>query len=192
MLCDICKKNEATIHIQEITNGQKKVIHMCQECAATQHGEGGLDFGPFNLAEVLYKLSGQSGAKPAPDASQNAPDNENAPDDADLVCDECGWTEEKLRKTGKLGCGHCYAVFAPLLGEAFKNMHRGLSHLGKHPAGNSENAELHICRARISKLQKELQQAVANEEYENAAVLRDRINELKQQCDRAAGKGERE
>ena len=192
MLCDICKKNEATIHIQEIANGQKKVIHMCQECAATQHGEGGLDFGPFNLAEVLYKLSGQSAAKPASDDSAETREREKTPDGTGLVCDECGWTEEKLRKTGKLGCGRCYAVFAPLLGEAFKNMHRGLSHLGKHPAGNSENAELHICRARISKLQKELQQAIANEEYENAAVLRDRIGELKQQCDRMAGKGERE
>lgn len=189
MLCDICKKNEATIHIQEITNGQKKVIHMCQECAAGQHTESGIDFGPFNLAEVLYKLSGQTPAEKQSENTARAAENAG---ETGLCCPECGWTEQKLRRSGKLGCPRCYTIFAPLLGDALKNMHRGVSHLGKHPAGDSDSAELHICRERINQLQKELQQAIADEEYENAALLRDRINELKTQCDRVAGKGDKE
>ena len=28
MLCEICQKNEATIHIQEIVGGQKKSLHL--------------------------------------------------------------------------------------------------------------------------------------------------------------------
>ena len=31
MLCQICNKNPATIHVQEIINGEKKVFHLCGE-----------------------------------------------------------------------------------------------------------------------------------------------------------------
>ena len=58
MLCEICKKNEATIHIQEIIGGQKKSMHLCSSCAAAKQQGEGLDLGPFNLAGLLYKLSG--------------------------------------------------------------------------------------------------------------------------------------
>ena len=183
MLCDVCKKNEATIHIQEIIGGQKKVIHMCQQCAAAKESPAGFDFGPFNLAEILYKLSEQ---KMPEDASGAADETASG---TELTCSECSWSESMLRKSGKLGCSHCYTVFAPLLNDAFKNMHRGLSHLGKHPAGNSNAAELRNCRDTLNKLQKELQQTIESEEYENAAVLRDKINELKAECDRIAARG---
>ena len=33
MLCQICKANPATIHIQEIVNGQTNTLHICAECA---------------------------------------------------------------------------------------------------------------------------------------------------------------
>ncbi len=61
-------------------------------------------------------------------------------------------------------------------------MHRGVSHLGKHPAGSSEAVELRQCRERLNQLAKELQQAIGREDYEHAAELRDRINELKAKC----------
>ncbi len=180
MLCDICHKNEATIHIQEIVGNQKKAMHLCGECAAAKQAAAGFDFGPFNLAEVLYKLSGQQ-----PPAKDGGADNPHPA----LTCPKCGWDEQKLRRTGQLGCAHCYTVFAPLLAEALKNMHRGASHLGKHPAGGSEALELRQCRDRLNQLQKQLQQAVEAEEYENAALLRDRINALKAKCDEVAAQG---
>ena len=34
MLCEICGKNEATIHIEEITDGKSKTLHLCGECMA--------------------------------------------------------------------------------------------------------------------------------------------------------------
>ncbi len=182
MICDICKKNEATIHIQEIAGGQKKVIHMCQECAAAKQSDAGFDFGPFNLAEVLYQLSGQ---KP-PETAASGATGEKPESGTELTCPDCGWSEAMLRRSGKLGCGRCYTVFAALLNDAFKNMHRGSSHLGKHPAGNSKASDLRNCRDRLNSLQKKLQQTIAAEEYENAAVLRDKINELKAECDRIA------
>jgi len=33
MMCDRCKKNEASIYYTEIINGEKKEQHICEECA---------------------------------------------------------------------------------------------------------------------------------------------------------------
>ena len=174
MLCDICHKNEASIHIQESVNGQKKSMHLCSSCAAAKQESEGLELGPFNLAGLLYKLSGS-----APDLQDNT-STENSVEV--LSCPVCNWDENRLRATGKLGCEHCYKVFEELLSGALKNMHRGLSHLGKHPAGKSN--ELCKLHSELAKMQKLLAQAVEKEEYENAACIRDRITELKAECEK--------
>ena len=172
MLCDICQKNEATIHIQEIVGGQKKSMHLCSSCAAAKQQSAGLELGPFNLAGLLYKLSGND-----PAGEKLSGNNGNA---EQLVCDVCSWDEQHLKATGKLGCENCYKVFAPILNEAIKNMHRGSSHVGKQPAGKGQ--ELALLHRQLADLQKQLQHSVEMEDYENAAVLRDKINVLKEQC----------
>ena len=172
MLCEICHKNEATIHIQEIVGGQKKSMHICSSCAAAKQQNEGLDFGPFNLAGLLYKLSGNSPAGEKQPASRK--------NTQQLVCPVCSWDEQRLNTSGMIGCENCYKVFAPLLNEVIKNIHRGSSHVGKQPVGKGQ--ELCLLHRELANLQKKLQKAVDVEDYEEAAVLRDRINELKQQC----------
>ena len=179
MLCEICKKNEATIHIQEIIGGQKKSMHLCSSCAAAKQQGEGLDLGPFNLAGLLYKLSGGGELE----AVEKAPDNEQ------LVCPACSWDEAHLNATGRLGCENCYRVFAPLLNKVLKNMHRGTSHLGKHPSG--KGTELCALHSKMAQLQRQLQQAVEEENYEAAAEYRDAINELKVQCHQKSSQTER-
>ncbi|MDD3119735.1 MAG: UvrB/UvrC motif-containing protein [Victivallales bacterium] len=173
MICEICNKNPATIHIQEIINGQKKVLHICAECAAKKSAENPLLQG-FNVAEMLYNLSGQFGLG----AFQPAPQE---PSEIDLVCPGCGWHSEDLKRTGKLGCQECYKTFREVLDKALKNMHRGMLHVGKAPAAmgdaNSENRRM----AELMRLQQELEELVGREEYEKAAVVRDKINRLKKE-----------
>ncbi len=77
MICEICNKNPATIHIQEIINGQKKVLHICADCASKKSTENPLLQG-FNVAEMLYNLSGQFGLNETPSGQQE-------PSDTDLV-----------------------------------------------------------------------------------------------------------
>lgn len=180
MLCSICHKNAATIHIQEISGKEKKTLHLCQECAAKKMQEDS-SFQSLNLAEVLYNISSQFSAE------QKTDDPGENEEHTGLYCRSCGWDYAGFRKTGRLGCPNCYEAFYDILKNAIGAMHRGTTHTGKIPDTFSgelpaEGAvNLSVLKNELQKLQASLNQAVANEEYERAAILRDKIADLKLQ-----------
>lgn len=173
MLCQNCHKNEATIHVQQIVDGKIKSLHLCETCASEK--DAGEAMG-FNLAEVLFDIAGK--VAEAVDCGTH----ETREPAVDQVCEKCGWTLEKFRKTSYLGCPACYQAFESQIGAMLKNMHRGDHHLGKIPL--SAGAELHkgheaaLLNREIERLRKEQEEKIRREEYEEAAVLRDRIQEL--------------
>ena len=186
MLCQNCHKNEATIHIQQIVNGHIKSIHLCEECAAKKNG--GDDPEEFNLAEVLFDIAGKVANAAASSAQKkDADDDPDSGTEPDVVCPKCGWTLSRFRKTAYLGCPDCYKVFSVLVDGILKNMHRGVQHLGKIPlsAGREKckSHELLLLKREIDRLQGELEEKIRREEYESAAVLRDRIRELERKID---------
>ncbi|MBE6378969.1 MAG: hypothetical protein E7051_09180 [Lentisphaerae bacterium] len=171
MLCDKCKKNEATVHIKEFHNNKCTDLHLCQECAS-QHGPSDLLSGlGFNLADVLMNVDKI--------ASQMKPSGNENKDTA--VCPACHWTADKIAKNdGKLGCPECYKTFSGLIKNAVAQVQRGAIHLGKRPKG-VVNASPAIKQHELEKLRKELKKLIAAEEYEAAAVCRDRISILQQE-----------
>lgn len=187
MLCEVCNQNPATIHIQEIINGEKKSLHICPDCAADKSKENPILEG-INLAEMLYDLSEQIGSPTLPSQSENDEDEDEEKEASSvmLVCPTCQWNTTKFRKLGRLGCSHCYETFKNILGNALKNMHRGALHVGKHP-GMRKNDETSKNMMEIMNLQKELEELVQREEYEKAAVVRDKINNLKKKIDQTNG-----
>ncbi|MCK5844862.1 MAG: UvrB/UvrC motif-containing protein [Victivallales bacterium] len=185
MICEICHKNDATIHVQEVVNGSKNTLNLCPGCAA-EHNIGGDDMNGFNLAEMLYNISSQMLQSQTDDPpSDGVGDIQD--EFIDLTC-ECGWDTSKFRKGGRLGCAECYNVFAPILVNALHSMHKGSSHIGKHPV-NVEHAKS-AARPTLTmlNLQKELEECVKSENYERAAELRDEINAIKASAG-AKGKG---
>ena len=78
-------------------------------------------------------------------------------------------------KTGRLGCPLCYDTFSEGLNSLLKAMHKGTTHTGKTPARLQE-----ILRhdAEMQSLQKNLEKAVVEEDYESAAEIRDQIKHL--------------
>ncbi len=192
MLCDNCHKNEATIHIQEVMDGKKKAIHLCAVCAAEKSQDQGI--GDFNIAQLLYNITekldlpgltevlGQAQNKQA-SAAQSPIQDPAAETTGQPQCPECGWNSEKLRQTGRLGCPNCYSVFKPILDKAIPNMHRGKTHIGKSPAGNAQNTAPRQMSELIA-LQKELEIAIQDERYEDAAKLRDRINDIRKNMEK--------
>jgi protein arginine kinase activator len=90
-------------------------------------------------------------------------------------CPVCGFTQSDFKKTGRLGCSTCYVTFTEALNALLKAMHKGTSHVGKVPQRAHKAVEL---SDRMRNLSESLQKAVAEENYETAASLRDQIKQL--------------
>lgn len=185
MLCEICNKNQASIHIQEIVKGQKHSLHICSSCAEKK-GLSEMALQGINIAEILYKISTNVSS------GQDIPDLDFAdasPDEKEEVfsgasCEACGWNTDKFNKTGRLGCAKCYAAFKDILKEALKNMHKGTMHVGKRPRGpGAPGSDAPMLE--IMSLQRLLDEHVQREEYEQAAKVRDRLKALREQAGEA-------
>jgi protein arginine kinase activator len=90
-------------------------------------------------------------------------------------CLVCGYTQADFKKTGRLGCSTCYTTFAEGLNTLLKAMHKGTEHVGKLPHRAHRALEL---TDRMRTLTENLEKAVAEENYETAASLRDQIKQL--------------
>jgi protein arginine kinase activator len=95
-------------------------------------------------------------------------------------CAKCGTTWDRLREDGRTGCAYCYEAFEDKLREVMARMQREAHHIGKTPrAAQRRRRRLEQLRDkrdhRLQMLQRRLQEAVAAENYEDAAALRDKI-----------------
>jgi protein arginine kinase activator len=159
MKCDKCD-NPATVHLIEIKNGKKLEKHLCEQHAAEEGVTVKISNAPINelLEKFVLKHSG---------AEVRA---------AQLTCESCGMTYAEFRKNGLLGCPECYSAFESALMPLLERAHDGASqHLGKAPtqAGPDEQRQ-----RRLLQLRREMEEAVASEQYELAARLRDSIRKI--------------
>lgn len=165
MKCECCEKTEATIHLTQVIDGEVKKLNLCQVCAQ----KNGIDLNsPISITDVLLGLGGQpggDGAKP-PDLSE-----------FDLSCSRCQMTRAEFKKRARLGCPECYKAFMGELSAITQAMHHSRQHVGKIPARQGNEARI---TAQIAALQKDIETAIAKEEYEMAANLRDKIRSLKE------------
>lgn len=169
MKCQRCNKNEANTHITKIINGVKTELYLCHQCAE-QSGEM-TDFGLGFDKEFDSFFSGFfGGGQLGESMSHSLP--------AQKKCPLCGSVLNEVMKQGKLGCSECYKTFAEQLLRPLKQIHGNTRHTGKIPArcGGSIKRV-----AEIESLQSELNRAVMEQNFEKAAELRDKINELKSQ-----------
>lgn len=183
MLCDRCQKNEATIHVKKIIGGKIESLHLCAECARETEDNGSIGALGFNLAEVLFNIAGMDNPKSARTAAAPAdPQEDDSENETAFCCPNCGWTMEKLQKSnGKLGCPECYKSFAVIIHDAFSRIQRGKIHLGKKPGDTKPFNTQAALQLEIARAKKELAELVRREEFERAAVCRDRLNDLSMQ-----------
>lgn len=171
MLCDECKVNQATVHITKIVNGQKSQMHLCEECAKQKHVGFSLGFNPFGDEQPgisIGKLLSGFFEKPEHGLVNNS---------GELKCDRCGLTFPRFSQTGRFGCSNCYESFKGQLDPMLRRIHGKTYHVGKVPHRSGNKIRI---KNEVARLKRELQEAINAEEYERAAVLRDRIKELEQ------------
>jgi protein arginine kinase activator len=159
MLCCICKERNATVHYTKIDGDKVQKVDLCEECSKTK---GVNDPVGFELADLLLGLG----------ASKEL---EQAAGGSELKCPRCGFTQADFKKAGRLGCSECYKTFAEGLEGLLKTMHKGTRHIGKVPEALRQTREL---SDRLKQLQKKLTKAVEEENFEQAASLRDEIKQM--------------
>lgn len=159
MLCDICGKNQATVHLTEIINDQITELHLCEQCAQEKSQEMEQQFGLSDLLAGMVEFDKPSLEK----------------ETASLKCISCKLSYADFKKIGRLGCGECYDTFKKYLGPLLKKIHGSNQHLGKSPLKTSKGLKKKIDS---QDLRLKLQKAIENEAFEEAAKIRDEIKEL--------------
>lgn len=160
MQCQICKKNEATIHLTEITDGERSEMHICELCATE---EGITVKSQMSINELLTNL-----------LSSQPPDEDLLGSSlSDVSCPQCGFTLDHFRKEAVLGCPYDYEVFTKALAPLIEKAQNGqTTHCGKVPSKTSQDVKEQI---ELLNLRQQLEAAVQAEDYEQAARLRDKI-----------------
>ena len=159
MLCTVCKEKPATVHLTQIVGDKMQKLDLCEDCAKAK---GVNDPAGFALADLMLGLG----------ASQEI---EQAGGGAELKCPRCGFSQADFKKSGRLGCPECYKTFAEGLEGLLKTMHKGVRHEGKVPEALRANREQ---SDRLKILQKKLTKAIEQENFEEAAQLRDQIKQM--------------
>jgi len=160
MLCDVCGKNQATVHLTEIIDDQMNELHLCEACAREKSAQMESQFG---LSDLLAGL-----------ADFEKPQDEK--EAAGLKCPNCKLTYADFKKIGRLGCGDCYVTFKKYLAPLLKRIHGSSQHFGKSPAKAAVRAAKKKTGV-LEELRSRLQKAIEEEAFEEAAKLRDQIRE---------------
>ena len=170
MMCEDCGIRPAKFHLMTIINGDRVERNLCPACMAKHQKQiPGIDFS--NLAGILNSiLEGRT--------SQEEADREEEYEG--YVCEQCGMTYAEFQKGGMLGCAGCYKTFKTPLDALMQRVHGNTQHAGRIPGGVHSGTSI---RMNIDRLRQQLQRAVAAEEYEQAAKLRDAIRALTAQLE---------
>lgn len=165
MQCEICNNNDAVVHFKHVADGELRELNICEECAA----KNGLSIQPPDLlADFLMG----SGKKPVLNSQMKKPGRK---------CASCGMTEAEFNNISRLGCADCYDAFESDVEEVAVAVQKGNRHIGRFPRGMNSEEDI----ARLSGM---LDEAVAVQNYEEAARIRDVINNLKPAAGKATGK----
>jgi len=160
MRCEKCAK-PATFHITDIVEkGKHREFHFCQE-HAQQHLAPTDETSEQPISELAKKLI----------VSGQGPLREPSPADKQ-VCPICQITFLEFRNSYRLGCPYDYEVFRDELMPLLENIHGETRHSGKVPRRAPRNTQQ---QTTLIQLRNELKRAVAAEDYETAARLRDQI-----------------
>ncbi len=156
MMCENCGEHPATMHLTTIVNGEKSEKHLCAACAQEQK----IPFAQaFDIGQLLSGFMQDNAA-----LTQHMPS-----------CPKCGMDLRTFKQGGLLGCAECYSTFQGQLEPLLNRIHGHVRHVGKIPARGGEGLGV---QREIEKLGQEIKKAVALEQFEKAAELRDKIRAL--------------
>ncbi|MBM7573121.1 UvrB/UvrC motif-containing protein [Aquibacillus albus] len=176
MDCQECQERPATLHFTKVVNGNKTEIHVCEQCAK-EKGYVSYDEEAYSLHDLLSGLFNFN--------SSSINKNSEFVQSQVLTCDNCSMTYQDFTRVGKFGCAECYHAFSEHLNPIFRRVHSGnTTHDGKIPKRIGSDLSL---KRTLSDYKEKLQNLIKNEEFEQAAKVRDQIKEIERELYKGGG-----
>lgn len=160
MMCEECGQHPATVILALNVNGESSQKHLCASCMAKLKNS-------FSKGDLQSFLSSILSDIAAPDAPQ-----------MDLRCSRCGLDYNEFKKTGRLGCAQCYQDFREQLKPMLLRIHGRSQHAGRMPRVSPQEEQQ---QQTLNDLRRRMEEAVSQENFEEAALLRDQIRQLASQ-----------
>ena len=152
MLCEECGKNQAEVMMTTVINGESTTRHLCRECLK-KYKAGDLQ---AVLAAVLSAMTTKNQT-------------------SEITCPRCGETYAEFQKTGMLGCAECYQAFSKELTPLITRVQGRAQHAGRRPPVSEEEQAR---QNRMEELRSLMEAAVVEENFEEAARLRDELRAM--------------
>lgn len=174
MKCQKCGMREATTHIKTVKNGEYAQYELCSQCAKEMGYTNIFSDMENEFSNFLGSFFGN--ALPARTQATR--------------CENCGSTYNEIAKSGHVGCVECYDTFWEQLMPSIRRMHGNTTHCGKTPhsleytkseeniTNASETESVNDVNSQIALLKQSLDKAIKEQNFEEAAKLRDKIREL--------------
>lgn len=159
MICENCGKNQANTHFKSIVNGKHIEMSLCSDCAKAMGIGNMFTHTATDFSSFLGSFFGDG-----------LPSRTSA-----TRCKSCGTSFADIARSGKVGCADCYTNFYDELLPSIQKIHGNIQHTGK--VANGVDIKVKVTRE-IEKTKQQLAQAVKEQNFELAAKLRDKINEL--------------
>lgn len=167
MLCQVCKKNPATIHYKELVGGIIKDMDICSECAKGKKNiplEVNINM-PISIQDLFSSL-------------MEMDFEDHFSKQSEKTCPGCGSTYSRFKTTGRVGCHICYEAFKDNLYPLIRRIQGRVDHQGKIPSNASEELKI---KKEVNSLKAQLREAIEKEDFESAAELRDKIRLLEKE-----------
>ena len=160
MICQVCGKEVATVHLTEIEDGKGRELHLCESCAQKK---GVVGKAP-SLQDILGGMIQQQ--------------IKALGEEGKTRCPFCGIRFGEFRAKGRLGCPNDYEVFQKNLVPLIEKLQGGATqHRGRIPSRLGEEVAREM---KLRELKAALEDLVRREEYEAAAEIRDQIRRLEE------------
>lgn len=178
MVCEHCKERQATVTVTQVVNGQKSEKNYCEDCAQNFHPFN-LDFHKEEQIPIHQLVSNLFGL---PVWNNGTQEKSPATSQKSAKCPTCSFTFRKFLNEGKLGCPQCYETFGKQLPLVLTKIQAGTTHSGKAPGKPNHHNEW--VQKQIDSTREQLQLAIHEERFEDAADLRDEIREMERRLER--------
>lgn len=185
-MCEDCGMKPANVQLTQMIGEEVTNLNICEDCASkrgisiTFNQKGDDDEFDENLPFDLNSEDEESGQFDLFEEEFDYDDEERKPNapikmtppkpKEDPLCGKCGMRYSLFQETGVLGCPVCYTSFEEQISNMLNQIHGSTVHKGKNYRDKALKEE------DIKTLKNELSSAIKNEEFELAAVIRDRIH----------------